>query len=61
MEGEAFELVLAAPELLASCKDLLEICRWKCSPHDEVILPGGKSNHQAMLDATAAISKAEGD
>ena len=53
-------LIAAAPELLASLRALLEICRYKCSPHDEVMLPHGKSNEQAMLDAIRVIDKATG-
>jgi hypothetical protein len=35
-----------------SLAELLEICRSKCGPHDEVILPDGKPNHQALIEAT---------
>lgn len=31
----------------ASLAELIEICRWKCSPHDDVILANGRTNHQA--------------
>ena len=41
--------------ILDSYKELLEICRVKCGPSDEVILPGGRTNEQAMRDAAAAI------
>lgn len=53
-------LIAASPDLLQSLRELLEICRWKCSPNDEVLLPSGKTNHQAMIEAMAAIAKAEG-
>ena len=43
--------------ILDSCKELLEICRVKCSPSDEVILSGGRTNEQAMRDAVAAIER----
>ena len=58
-------LIAAAPDLYSSLKNLLEICRWKCSPLDEQLLPD-KTNEQAMLDACdvldriAAIEKATG-
>ncbi|AMV35684.1 hypothetical protein VN12_26565 [Pirellula sp. SH-Sr6A] len=58
-EGNAC-LFAASPDLLQSLRELLEICRWKCSPNDEVLLPGGKTNHQAMIEAMEAIAKAEG-
>jgi hypothetical protein len=53
-------LFAAAPELLRSLKELLEICRWKCSPNDEVLLANGKSNEQAMIEACEVIDKVEG-
>ncbi len=40
-----------------SCKELLEICRVKCGPSDDVILPGGRTNEQAMRDAMVAIEQ----
>ena len=49
-------LIAAAPELYDSLKELLEICRVKCSPHDEQILPN-KTNHDAMLDACDALDR----
>jgi hypothetical protein len=53
-------LIATAPDLLTSIKELLEICRWKCSPNDEVLLANGKSNEHAMINAIAAINRAEG-
>ena len=47
------------PTILESLKELVEICRWKCSPHDEVILPNGRTNHSALVDAVWAIKEAE--
>lgn len=44
-------------ELLATCKTLLEICRWKCSFYDEVVLRDGRSNHLAIIDACEVIAK----
>ncbi len=52
------KLIAAAPELLLSLSELLDICRWKCSPTDEVLLDNGKTNHQAMIDAMSVIAKA---
>ena len=49
-------LIAAAPELYDSLKELLEICRVKCSPHDEQILPS-KTNHDAMLDACDVLDR----
>jgi hypothetical protein len=49
----------AVDSLLDSLRELLEICRYKCSPLDEIILPSGKTNEQAMIDAMAAIDNAE--
>ena len=43
--------------ILASCRELLEICRVKCGPSDEPILPGGRTNEQAMRDAMTAIEQ----
>lgn len=43
--------------ILDSCKELLEICRVKCGPSDEVVLPGGRTNEQAMRDAMTAIEQ----
>ncbi len=43
--------------ILDSCGELLEICRVKCGPSDEPILPGGRTNEQAMVDAIAAIEQ----
>lgn len=49
-------LIAAAPELYDSLKELLEICRVKCSPYDEQILPN-KTNHDAMLDACDVLDR----
>ena len=49
-------LIAAAPELYDSLKELLDICRVKCSPHDEQILPN-KTNHDAMLDACDILDR----
>lgn len=49
-------LIAAAPQLHDSLKELLEICRWKCSPLDEQLLPN-KTNHDAMLDACDILDK----
>ena len=45
--------------LLGSLKELIEICRFKCGPFDEVILANGKSNQQSLLDAIALADQAE--
>ena len=49
-------LIASAPLLYNSLKELLEVCRVKCSPHDEQILPN-KTNHDAMLDACDALDR----
>lgn len=41
--------------ILETAIELLEICRTKCSPSDEIILSSGRTNHQALLDAVAVI------
>jgi hypothetical protein len=46
------------PGLLAAAAMLLEICRVKCSPSDEIILPGGISNQTAMILAQRDIEAA---
>lgn len=46
-------------DLLTACRQLLEICRWKCSPSDEVLLSDGTTNEQAMIQAMDAIADAE--
>lgn len=50
--AEMVDLVLVA-------KDLLEICRIKCSPTDEVWRADGISNEQVMIAAVRAIHEAE--
>jgi hypothetical protein len=57
--GRIAQKLAASPALLDSLHELLEICRYKCSPLDEIILPSGKSNERAMIDAMAAIAEAE--
>ena len=47
-------------ELLMVLKDLLEICRYKCSPKDEVILPNGVTNEQVLIAATRLVERMEG-
>jgi hypothetical protein len=44
--------------LLDSFKELIEICRVKCSPLDEVILPNGRTNHEALVDAVTIALRA---
>lgn len=51
-------LVASAPELAEALRELLHICQHKCSPLDETLLPNGKSNEGAMIDAIAALQKA---
>jgi hypothetical protein len=46
-------------DLLLVCKDLLEICRWKCSPTDEIVRPDGISNEQVMIAAMKTIKRIE--
>lgn len=38
-----------------SLAELLEICRWKCSPTDDIVLTNGKPNAAAMADAMAIL------
>jgi hypothetical protein len=47
-------------ELLMVLKDLLEICRYKCGPNDEVILPNGITNEQVLIAATNLVKRVEG-
>lgn len=42
-------------ETLSSLYDLLEICRFKCSPRDDIILNTGESNESAMKKAIQAL------
>lgn len=46
-------------ELLMVLKDLLEICRYKCGPNDEVILPNGITNEQVLIAATNLVKRME--
>lgn len=48
-------------DLLLVAKDLLEICRIKCSPTDEVWRRDGISNEQVMVAAMATIKRAESE
>lgn len=41
--------------VLTAFKTLLEICQTKCSPHDEVILKSGHTNHDAMVYANQVL------
>lgn len=45
-------LIAAAPQLLESCRALLEICRNKCSPRDT----DGAANEAALIAACLAIT-----
>lgn len=51
----------AIDHALNSLRELIEICRVKCGPHDEVILPGGRTNHDALIDAVEALDHRERD
>lgn len=44
-------------DLAGSTWELLEICRWKCSPYDEVVLPYGVTNHDAMVQAEYSLDR----
>ena len=46
---------VAAGDAVKSLGELLTICRYKCSPNDEVVLPDGRTNHEALIDATAIV------
>ena len=46
-------------DLLLIAKDLLEICRYKCSPTDEVVRADGLSNEQIMIGAMRTIERIE--
>ena len=46
-------------EMLMVLKDLLEICRIKCSPLDEITRPDGISNEQVMIGACNLIKRVE--
>ena len=41
--------------LLEPLVKLIEICRVKCSPFDEIILSTGESNHDALVEAITAV------
>lgn len=43
--------------LTASLAELVEICRHKCGPHDEVVLESGRTNHQALCDEMAVLER----
>jgi hypothetical protein len=45
--------------VLAALNELIEICRWKCGPNDEIVLPNGRSNHNALIDAVQAANTAK--
>lgn len=49
----------AVEDLLLVAKDLLEICRWKCSPTDEVVRADGITNEQVMVAAMKTIKRVE--
>ena len=53
-------LIEKAPDLLAMVGTLLEICRWKCGPDDEVVLSSGESSHDALIRACALIEEITG-
>ena len=46
-------------DLLLIAKDLLEICRCKCSPTDEVTRADGITNEQVMIAAMRTIERIE--
>ena len=48
-------LLASRDAIRASLAELLEICRWKCGPNDEVVLKSGRTNHQALVDAHALL------
>jgi len=48
-------------ELLMVLKDLLEICRYKCSPRDEIVRADGLSNEQIMIGAINTIKRFESE
>lgn len=52
------DLIAAAPELAESLVELLFICQHKCSPKDEIVLPDGRTNEAAMIDAIAVLNSA---
>lgn len=54
--GTAPQVREAMFRLRDACDTLLDICRYKCTPRDLVILPNGSTNEQAMLEAMAAIA-----
>ncbi len=48
-------------KLILALSDLVEICRFKCSPTDEVILKNGKTNHQALTEAVTVLEGVRGE
>jgi hypothetical protein len=52
-------LVAAAPEMYLALQQLVEICRVKCSPNDEIILANGKTNDRALREALYILGKAD--
>jgi hypothetical protein len=45
--------------LVATVSELLEVCRWKCGPFDEVVLKSGRSNEAAMVAACELLKKSQ--
>jgi hypothetical protein len=43
-------------ESVAALNELLEICQWKCSPLDEIVIKSRKSNHQVMIEASRLLA-----
>lgn len=54
-------IAAAAPSMFYALEQLVEICRYKLSPNDEAVyLSNGKTNHQALIEAVAALDRARG-